>query len=252
MAGTASARENVRRPHAPHVLAGVAMRLATFNIWNGRSPGAPRVDLDRVGHAIRTLAPDILALQEVDQYQPRSFDADLAAIAAEAMGCVDHRFVATLAGAPGGLWVPAGDGAPTTEPLFGNALLSRYPVRSWEVLRMPGAGPLVTIPLPGPRRAVVLGEEPRLAVIADVETPRGAVRVASTHLSFLPGCNVGQLRRLTRHLGNGGAPALIMGDLNLPGGIPAGITGYRPLARHRTFPAVRPLVQLDHLLLDGE
>src|SRR3954447_15011170 len=103
------------------------MRLATFNIWNGRSPGLPRVDLDRLAHAIRALAPDILALQEVDQYQPRSLDADLASIAAEAMECVDHRFVATLAGSPGGPWVPAGKGAPATGPTFGNALLSRYP-----------------------------------------------------------------------------------------------------------------------------
>ena len=85
------------------------MRLATFNIWNGRSPGVHRVDLDRLANAIRTLAPDISALQEVDQYQPRSLDAELAAIAAEAMECVDHRFVAALAGSPGGRWVPAGD-----------------------------------------------------------------------------------------------------------------------------------------------
>jgi len=228
------------------------MRLVTFNIWNGRSPGVARVDLDRLAHAIRTLAPDILALQEVDQHQPRSLYADLAAIAAEAMGCVDHRFVAALTGSPSGLWAAAGDAAPTTGPAFGNALFSRYPVRSWEVLRMPGAGPLVTIPFPGPRPAVIIGEEPRVALIAVVETPHGVARVASTHLSFLPGPNLGQLRRLTRHLKDGAAPALIMGDLNLPGGIPSVVTGYRPLARHRTFPAVHPLVQLDHLLLKGE
>ena len=228
------------------------MRLATFNIWNGRSPGEHRVDLDRLANAIRTLAPDILALQEVDQHQPRSLDADLAAIAAEAMECVDHRFVAALAGPPDGLWVPAADGAPTRGPTFGNALFSRYPVRRWEVLRMPGAGPLVTLPLPGPRRAVIIGEEPRLALIADVETPYGVARVASTHLSFMPGFNLGQLRRLTRHLEQGRSPALIMGDLNLPSGIPASITGYRRLARHWTYPAVHPLLQLDHLLLKGE
>ena len=110
----------------------------------------------------------------------------------------------------------------------------------------------MTIPFPGPRRAVIIGDEPRLALIADIETPHGVARVASTHLSFLPGFNLGQLRRLTRYLEHGTPPTLIMGDLNLPGGIPAAITGYRPLARHRTYPAVHPLVQLDHLLLKGE
>jgi endonuclease/exonuclease/phosphatase family metal-dependent hydrolase len=89
------------------------MRLATFNI-NGRSPGENRVDLDRLANSIRTLAPDILALQEVDLYLPRSHDADLAAIVAEAMECVDHRFVAALAGTPGARWVEVGEGAPIT------------------------------------------------------------------------------------------------------------------------------------------
>jgi endonuclease/exonuclease/phosphatase family metal-dependent hydrolase len=225
------------------------MRLATFNI-NGRSPGENRVDLDRLANSIRTLVPDILALQEVDLSLPRSHDADLAAIVAEAMQCVDHRFVAALAGTPGTGWVEAGDGAAITGPAFGNALFSRYPVRSWEVLRMPGAGPHVTLPLPGPGRVAVIGEEPRVALIADIETPHGVVRVASTHLSFLPGPNLVQLRRVTRYVGK--PPALIMGDLNLPGGVHRAITGYRPLARHRTYPAAHPLVQLDHLLLKGE
>ena len=185
-------------------------------------------------------------------YQPRSRDADLAAIVAEAMECVDHRFVAALAGTPGGRWVEAGDAAPITGPALGNALFSRYPVRSWEVLRMPGAGPHVTLPLPGPRRGATIGEEPRVALIADIETPQGVARVASAHLSFLPGINLVQLRRLIRYLERDKVPALIMGDLNLPGGVPTAITGYRPLARHRTFPAAHPLVQLDHLLLKGE
>jgi len=146
----------------------------------------------------------------------------------------------------------SGDGAPIPGPAFGNALFSRYPVRSWEVLRMPAAGPHVTVPLPSPRRAAVIGEEPRVALIADIETPHGVVRIASTHLSFLPGINLVQLRRVTRYIEQGKPPALIMGDLNLPGGIPTAITGYQPLARHRTYPATHPLVQLDHLLLKGE
>lgn len=82
VAATASPGASVRQPDAPHVLADVAMRLATFNI-NGRSPGENRVDPDRLANSIRTLAPDILALQEVDLYQPRARDADFAAIVAK-------------------------------------------------------------------------------------------------------------------------------------------------------------------------
>ena len=227
------------------------MRLATFNI-HGRFPGENRVDPDRLAHSIRTLAPDILALQEVDLDQPATRHADLAAVVAEAMECVDHRFVAALTSTPGARWVEARDGTPLTGPAFGNALFSRYPVRSWEVLRMPGAGPHITLPLPGDRRAAVIGEEPRVALIADIETPRGVVRVASTHLSFLPGWNLLQLRRVTQRVEQGTLPSLIMGDLNFPGRVPAAMIGYRPLARHRTYPAEHPVVQLDHLLLNGE
>jgi hypothetical protein len=132
------------------------------------------------------------------------------------MECVDHRFVAALAGTPGTRWVEAGDGAPITGPAFGNALFFRYPVRTWEVLRMPGAGPHLTLPLSGPRPAAIIGEEPRAALIADIETPHGVVRVASTHLSFLPGCNLVQLRRVTRRVEQGKPPALIMGESEPP------------------------------------
>jgi endonuclease/exonuclease/phosphatase family metal-dependent hydrolase len=115
-------------------------------------------------------------------------------------------------------------------------------------------GPARTSPsrFSAPDALPVIGEEPRVALIADIETPHGVVRVASTHLSFLPGCNLVQLRRVTRCVEQGKPPALIMGDLNLPGRVPAAIIGYRPLARHRTYPAAHPLVQLDHLLLKGE
>jgi endonuclease/exonuclease/phosphatase family metal-dependent hydrolase len=84
-----------------------AMRLATFNILHGRSPDDGRVDLGRLASAVRDLDADILALQEVDRDQPRSGGADLTAVAAEAMGALDHRFVAALAGTPGALWSAA-------------------------------------------------------------------------------------------------------------------------------------------------
>ena len=160
------------------------MRLATFNI-NGRSPGENRVDLDRLANSIRTLAPDILALQEVDLSLPRSHDADLAAIVAEAMQCVDHRFVAALAGTPGAGWVEVGDGTNHGPGVWQRPVL---PVPRPQLV-LGCLGPARTSPsrFPGPGRVAVIGEEPRVALIADIETPHGVVRVASTHLSFLPG-----------------------------------------------------------------
>src|SRR5690606_40515090 len=90
------------------------MRLATFNILHGRSLVDDAVDLDRYARAVRALDADVLALQEVDRDQPRSHGADLTTIAAEAMGAVDHRFAATLAGLPTTWAAATGDPQPGT------------------------------------------------------------------------------------------------------------------------------------------
>ena len=42
-----------------------------------------------------------------------------------------------------------------------------------------------------------------------------------------------------------------MGDLNLPGAVPARLTGLAPLAAAATFPAPAPDRQIDHLLGRG-
>ena len=66
------------------------MRVATFNILHGRDPADDVVDVATFGSAIAGLDADVLALQEVDRNQPRSHMADLTAVAAEAMGAVEH------------------------------------------------------------------------------------------------------------------------------------------------------------------
>ena len=48
--------------------------------------------------------------------------------------------------------------------------------------------------LPGPNRVMIVDEEPRAAVIAQLETLRDALSVANTHLSFVPGWNRRQFR----------------------------------------------------------
>jgi endonuclease/exonuclease/phosphatase family metal-dependent hydrolase len=75
--------------------------------------------------------------------------------------------------------------------------------------------------------------------------------VVTVHLSFVPGRNALQLRRVARWAGQFPAPRLLLGDLNLPGRLPARITGWRQLARTATYPSYRPRVQFDHLLASG-
>ena len=113
------------------------MRLVTFNILNGRRPEDDVVDTQVLSAAVRELAPDVLALQEVDRNQQRSGHADLTAVAAEAMGAPYHRFVAALAGSPGATWTAATGREQPEDAAYGIALLSRFEVTGWEVVRLP-------------------------------------------------------------------------------------------------------------------
>lgn len=227
------------------------MRLATFNLLHGRSTHDGVVDLDRLAAAVRTLDPDILALQEVDRDQPRSHLADLTAVCAEAMGAVTHRFAASLSGTPGATWMAATEDDVPGTAAYGIALLSRYPARSWRVRRLPRIPFRFPLYLPRPRKLIVVDEEPRAVVIGQLDTPAGPLTVANTHLSFVPGWSGYQLAQIRRDLAATDGAAVVMGDLNMRGRAPAMITGYTPLARHPTFPADHPDSQLDHILLRG-
>src|SRR5918996_3992618 len=139
-------------------------RMATFNILHGRSVHDGAVELDRLEESIRQLDADVLALQEVDCDQPRSALADLTALAAEAMGAVSHRFVAAISGTPGATWMAATGREQPGTAAYGIALLSRFPVHSWQVLRLPRIPMTIPMYLREPNRVLMVNEEPRAAM----------------------------------------------------------------------------------------
>ena len=224
------------------------MRVATFNLLSGKSPDDNLVREDRLVDAIKTLDADILGLQEVDFGQPRSAGLDLTAIVAEAMGAVAARFEPTLIGEPADPWRRAHPGDPHVSA-YGIAIVSRFPVREWHAIRLPYTPMHAPIVLPGTGEVIFTRDEPRLALAAVLDTPAGPLSVVNTHLSFLPGWNVRQLRRLVHAVDDLGARAIIMGDLNMPGRLPTVVSRWRPAVTACTWPAHRPVVQLDHILV---
>jgi endonuclease/exonuclease/phosphatase family metal-dependent hydrolase len=193
------------------------LRVATWNIFGGRTWDGGRVDLDLTQAVLRRLDADLVAVQEVDREQARSGGADQAnGWRAAAPGDAD----------PGGT-------------AYGIALLSRLPLEQAETVLLPQAG----------------RDEPRVALVAELADGGRRLTVAGTHLSFVPGPNLRQLRALQRHLDERGGPRLLLGDLNLwwPLVRVASRPGWRPLVRGGTFrnrPPGSPgrLVQLDHVL----
>ncbi|MEW6153419.1 MAG: endonuclease/exonuclease/phosphatase family protein [Actinomycetota bacterium] len=263
------------------------MRLATFNILHGRSLADGVVSVERLAAACRSLEVDVLCLQEVDRGQDRSGGADQTAEVAAALGSASWRFEPAIVGVPGGLWRPAADedtagtgpggeetagtgpgsgagpGADEPRPsgegqrrsgtgggaAYGVAIVSRLPVERWHVLRLAAAPVRSPVMVPGGRgRFLLLRDEPRVVLAAEVD----AMVVATTHLSFVPGYNLVQLRRAVRWLEGLGPSAVLAGDLNAPGPLPRWTSGWRSLAEARTYPADRPRLQVDHVLGRGD
>jgi endonuclease/exonuclease/phosphatase family metal-dependent hydrolase len=229
------------------------VRLATFNLLHGRSLSDGNVHADRVSTAVADLGADILGLQEVDRAQPRSGLLDLTAIAAEAMGAPAHRFAAAVVGTPGETWQPWRSDDDNAHPLYGIALISRWPVLRWQITQLPAAPVRSPVWIPGPGGGLMmLKDEPRVLIAAVIDTPTGPVTVANTHLSFVPGWNVRQLRAAVRALRQLPAPRILLGDLNMPGGAVRAFTGWRSLGRKATYPSPSPRAQLDHILTDPQ
>jgi endonuclease/exonuclease/phosphatase family metal-dependent hydrolase len=238
---------------------GTTIRLASVNAASGLDRRSWTVSVDGLGRAVADLEADVVALQEVDLLLDRTGAVDQAAVVAAACAGTgppwQHRFAAAVHGTPGDPRTFRSAAATESgEPSYGIALLTRWEVTAWHELRLPPGRARLPVPLPpgSPRRVLWAPDEQRVALAGVVTTPRGRLTVVCTHLSFSPFHAVGQLRRLTAWSAALPRPLVLLGDLNLPGTLPARLTGWRPLVRAGTYPASHPRVQLDHALADGD
>jgi endonuclease/exonuclease/phosphatase family metal-dependent hydrolase len=104
----------------------------------------------------------------------------------------------------------------------------------------------------GRLRPHLVRDEPRVAVVATIDTPVGELTAVCTHLSFIPWWNARQLHRVVRATTDAHGPVVVMGDLNTGPERAGRITGLRSAAMHPTFPVDAPREQLDHILVRGD
>jgi endonuclease/exonuclease/phosphatase family metal-dependent hydrolase len=201
--------------------------LASLNLHGGLTArGAP---FDVAG-ACHRLKADVITLQEA--WRPDEVADVVTAVAAELGAQVRYRGLArNTHRALLGVGTDTGSGA------WGLAVLSLLPVTSYYEIELGRA--------PGDRIS-------RAAQVITLTTPGGAaLRVVNTHLTHRFTSPV-QLVRLTRRLAAGPAlPTVVVGDLNMPRPGTLAAPGYRATVRGRTYPADRPWIQLDHLLVRG-
>ncbi len=205
------------------------LRLVTWNIHKGIGTDR-RYRLERIVAVLRDLDADVVCLQEVDRGVPRSAYEDQAERLSEELG-YPHAAL--------GLNVRVRGGA------YGNLTLSRHPLKDVHNVDL-------TIP-PKKRRSGL--------VVRVMTGPPEGWMVANVHLGLMHLERKVQVKRLLDHLFEGaepGQPLVIAGDWNewmtrLVHGVlhDEGFHVARSNARprgERTWPSVRPFVELDKIL----
>ncbi len=97
-----------------------------------------------------------------------------------------------------------------------------------------------------------MGGDPlrRLALRTELCAPGGGLIVVGTHLSHIRQGSPLLVRRLRRHLPPPDTAAVLLGDMNMWGPpLSALLPGWTRGVRGRSWPAWRPLFQIDHILV---
>jgi endonuclease/exonuclease/phosphatase family metal-dependent hydrolase len=207
----------------------VEISLAALNLHCGLTRHG---DPYRVADAIGALDADVVLIQE--NWRPEGEDS-LARRAAAAHAYFHVAEVDLVTGVPlADLRITRGP-VPDQVGAWGLAVLSRRPWRSYGTVGLGRA--------PGD-----LGGE-RLAQVLEIAGGEGdELRVVNTHLTYRLAYGPAQLRRLVAALAARPVPTVIGGDLNMCRPVVGLAAPYRPAVRGRTWPAHRPVAQIDHLL----
>jgi endonuclease/exonuclease/phosphatase family metal-dependent hydrolase len=202
----------MREPHP-------RLRVLTWNVH--ACVGADgRHDVERVGAAVRALAPDVAAFQEIDSRRGAPGAGKVYDVLRAEVGTHGHDAWA-ISGADGH---------------YGQILASRFPLEDKKV-----------------HDISALGREPRKAITASIVLPTARLRVVTTHLGLSRPERRQQLDRLTKILATDvSTPVLLLGDLNewlWPHRHQRDLFAlFGAWTREASFPARFPLFALDRIL----
>jgi endonuclease/exonuclease/phosphatase family metal-dependent hydrolase len=201
---------------------GGVLRVLCWNIHHGRGADGV-VDLERIARVIREARADVVALQEVDQRCRRSGGVDQTAELARLTG-MEGRFGRAM----------DFDGGQ-----YGQAVLTKHPLRATKVHALPGSG------------------EPRIGFEAVLAWGDHEIRIVSLHLDLDAVQRAGQAKALATALASGRGPTLVCGDVNdTPGSaavatLAAMFPALPKAAPGLSHPADRPEVEIDHVFARG-
>lgn len=207
------------KPVAQGAAAACTLRIATYNIHGGFGAWATQsaqIMLDRVARVIAELDADVVALQEV----PLG-GADVPNVLAHLHRVTD-------------MYAVEGPTLSTPHRRYGNAVLSRLPIRAAR-----------TLDLSFHRR------EPRGALDADLECGPTLLRVVATHLGLSATERSMQVRSLLAAFDTSALPVILLGDINewfVHGrALRALVAHFRRAPAPGTFPTIFPIFALDRI-----
>jgi len=205
-------------------------RIATYNIHKGRGMDG-RVRIDRILRVLRAVEADIVTLQEVINHNDRTPEEHQACYLADELG----------------YFYSVGETRKHRSAAYGNVTLSRW---NFETVRHVDLS--------------VAGCEPRGALRTDIHVGAELLHVFNVHLGTAVRERRAQARLIDQHLLKAlDVPGhrIVMGDFNdwNHGMVTKTLSSEfhltdlsKHLPRTRGYPALLPLVHLDHIYLDHE
>ena len=207
-----------------------AFRIATYNIHKGRGMDG-RVRIERILRVLREVEADIVTLQEVTNHQERRPEEHQARYLAEQLG----------------YFYSVGETRKHREAAYGNVTLSHWKFEAVSHINLS-----------------VAGREPRGALRTDIRVGNEMLHIFNVHLGTAVRERRTQARLIDQHLLKAldvSGHRIVMGDFNdwNHGMVSKTLSSefhLTDLAEHlprtRGYPALLPLLHLDHIYLDHE
>lgn len=218
------------------------VRLMTFNIQHCRNylkakeKGGDPIDFDLMAYAIKSQEPDIVVLNEVRSSGPCPSYKNQTKILAKKAGFQYFRF---------GEAIRFGGFLP-----YGNAILSRYPIGEFRVIRIPN--PVV--------RDEDAYYEARSVIKCRIDVGDYRIGVLGTHIGLANSEKINAVNTLAELIDNTSTPCVLMGDFNMT----PEDDKLRPIydrmtdtARYfnelkLTFPSDEPRIKIDYIFVSKD
>jgi endonuclease/exonuclease/phosphatase family metal-dependent hydrolase len=192
-----------------------ALRIATYNL-HGAVGIDGRFAPERIGEVLAEIDADVFALQEVP------------------LGGSGSHDVLDVLRRMSGLHAVAGPTLDTPQRRYGNAVLTRYPVRAVRNLDLSFGS-----------------REPRGALDADIDCGGELWRVVATHLGLASSERRAQVEQVLQSFDTPALPVILLGDLNewfvYGRTLRRLVTRFHRASALRTFPTRWPLFALDRI-----